>query len=152
VEPIEEFRYLVLAVQREGNRLFAAALKPAGVTPSQAEVLRVLEAREPLTLSALGELLVCETGSSPSRLVDRLVALGLVDRQVHRGDRRYVTLVLTRQGHETAQAVAQAERHLYHLLRLHIGDRPLEPALELLRLVAGGSPAGEALARRAESA
>lgn len=38
----EELRYLILAIQREGNRLLAAELRPLGVTPSQAEVLRVL--------------------------------------------------------------------------------------------------------------
>jgi len=53
---------LVLAIQREGNRLLAAELKPLGITPSQAEVLRVLRDYGPLTLNALGGLLVCETG------------------------------------------------------------------------------------------
>src|SRR3954451_20095746 len=74
----EELRYLVLAIQREGNRLLAAELRPLGITPSQAEVLRVLRDHGPLTLNALGGLLVCETGNSPSRLVDCLVAQGLV--------------------------------------------------------------------------
>ena len=62
----EELRYLVLAIQREGNRLLAAELKPLGITPSQAEVLRVLRDHGPLTLNALGGLLVCETSNSPS--------------------------------------------------------------------------------------
>ena len=38
----EELRYLILAIQREGNRLLAADLRPLGITPSQAEVIRVL--------------------------------------------------------------------------------------------------------------
>src|SRR5262245_7452406 len=79
---VEELRYLVLAIQREGNRLLAAELRPLGITPSQAEVLRVLRDHGPLTLNALGDLLVCETGNSPSRLVDRLVAQGLVKRGI----------------------------------------------------------------------
>lgn len=85
----EELRYLILAIQREGNRLLAAELRPLGVTPSQAEVLRVLSDHQPLTLNALGELLVCETGNSPSRLVDRLVAQDLVQRDTDPHDRRY---------------------------------------------------------------
>lgn len=61
-------------VSREAvPRLLAADLRPLGVTPSQAEVLRVLADHQPLTLIGLGELLICETGGSPSRLVDRLV-------------------------------------------------------------------------------
>ena len=85
---VEELRYLVLAIQREGNRLLAAELRPLGITPSQAEVLRVLRDHGPMTLNALGGLLVCETGNSPSRLVDRLVAQGLVKRGIDKVDRR----------------------------------------------------------------
>src|SRR5687767_13058071 len=87
MHPVEELRYLILAIQREGNRILAADLKALGLTPSQAEVLRVLREFQPLTLTGLGELLVCETGTSPSRLVDRLVAQGLVQRQADTGDR-----------------------------------------------------------------
>jgi MarR family transcriptional regulator, organic hydroperoxide resistance regulator len=151
MEPIEELRYLVLAVQREGNRLLAARLKEAGVTPSQGEVLRVLRDREPLTLTGLGELLVCETGSSPSRLVDRLVAQGLVHRQADPDDRRFVTLALTAEGRRVERRVVQVEKQLYAWLARLTGDRPLEPALELLRAVAQDLPAGQALARRAET-
>jgi len=53
MRPAEELRYLILAIQREGNRLFASELRPLGVTPSQAEVLRVLNDHGPLTLTAL---------------------------------------------------------------------------------------------------
>lgn len=151
MEPIEELRYLVLAVQREGNRLLAARLKEAGVTPSQGEVLRVLRDREPLTLNGLGELLVCETGSSPSRLVDRLVAQGLVHRQADPDDRRFVTLALTAEGRRVERRVAQVEKQLYAWLTRLTGNRPLEPALEVLRAVAQDLPAGQALARRAET-
>ena len=66
--PIEQLRYLLLAAQREGNRFLADALEPLGLTPSQAEALRVLQDWQPLALVELGGLLVCEQGS-PSRLV-----------------------------------------------------------------------------------
>lgn len=148
MEALEEFRYLVLAVQREGNRLLAAELKPIGVTPSQAEVLRVLRERQPLTLNGLGELLVCETGSSPSRLVDRLVGQGLVHREVDAGDQRFVRLHLTPGGRRVEQRVAAAERRLYDVLARLVSGRSLEPALEVLRAVAEEFPAGQALTRR----
>ncbi|MFI2345621.1 hypothetical protein ACH492_00880 [Streptomyces sp. NPDC019443] len=38
------------------------------VTPAQAEVLRLLAERQPLSMSGLGALLVCESGNNPSRL------------------------------------------------------------------------------------
>jgi DNA-binding MarR family transcriptional regulator len=145
---MEELRYLVLALQREGNRILGAALKPVGVTPSQGEVLRLLAAEDGLTLNALGDLLVCETGSSPSRLVDRLVSQGLVERLPDPGDRRYVRLQLTAQGRHVAGDVARAEQHLYAELRRLVGDAALEPGLQLLRTLADGLPAGAVLERR----
>src|SRR6188472_3465412 len=104
--PVEELRYLILALQREGNRLLAAGLRELKLTPSQAETLRVLADHQPLSLSGLGELLVCETGDNPSRLVDRLVKVGLVDRRADPSDRRHVTLRLTPLGKRLARDVA----------------------------------------------
>src|SRR5689334_9636120 len=60
---LRELRYLILAAQREGSRRLAAALRELDLTPAQAEVLDVLTGREPITLAALGRLLVCEAGS-----------------------------------------------------------------------------------------
>src|SRR5215469_5701000 len=112
MQPIEELRYLILAAQREGNRLFAEALRPLHLTPSQAEVLRVLQDHEPLSLIALGDLLVCETGS-PSRLVQGLVEAGLVERTPSSTDKRMVTLTLTGLGRERAANVAALESEFY---------------------------------------
>ena len=47
--PVEELRYLILALQREGNRLLAAGLRGLELTPSQAETLRVLADHQPLS-------------------------------------------------------------------------------------------------------
>src|SRR6185369_17301991 len=109
MRPVEELRYLILAVQREGNRQLAQALRPHGITPSQAEVLRLLQERQPLTLSGLGELLVCESGTNPSRLVDRLVAAGLVSRVAGEHDRRQVELTLTPHGTRVAAQITSIE-------------------------------------------
>jgi len=148
VRQAEELRYLILAIQREGNRLLAADLRPLGLTPSQAEVLRVLGDHEPLTLTGLGGLLVCETTASPSRLVDRLVAQGLVQRQVDPGDRRFVTLSLTADGRKLLDRVAAVEDRLHDTLDRLTAGTPVEDALQLLRTVADEFPAGQALARR----
>ena len=147
----EELRYLILAIQREGNRLFAADLRPLGVTPSQAEVLRVLNERQPLTLVGLGELLVCETTSSPSRLVDRLVAQDLVQREADPADRRFVTLSLTSRGRELAKKITAVEARLHDTLEELSGGEPPEELLRLLRGIADAFPAGQALARRRDT-
>ncbi len=144
----EELRYLILAIQREGNRLLAAELRPLGVTPSQAEVLRVLRDHGPLTLSALGGLLVCETGNSPSRLVDRLVAQGLVQRDTDPDDRRYLALSLTPDGKALSKRIIAAEEALHSAIDKLITDQPVAETITTLRALAGAFPAGEALARR----
>ena len=145
--PIEELRYLILAAQREGNRLFADALRPLHLTPSQAEVLRVLQDHEPLSLIALGDLLVCESGS-PSRLVQGLVEDGLVERTPSSTDKRMVTLTLTNAGREMAAKVGAIESQFYQMIADVVKDAPMQEILELLWRFVEGRPAGMALARR----
>ena len=144
----EELRYLILAIQREGNRLLAAELREIGVTPSQAEVLRVLRDHGPLTLNALGGLLVCETGNSPSRLVDRLVTQGLIQRDTDPVDRRYLTLSLTAEGRTVSRRIVAAENVLHEAIDERIAGQPVDQTIETLRALAAAFPAGEALARR----
>ena len=50
MQPVEELRYLMLAVQREGNRTLTEALRPLDLTPSQAEVFLSV----PLSLGPTG--------------------------------------------------------------------------------------------------
>ncbi|MER7536586.1 MarR family winged helix-turn-helix transcriptional regulator [Streptomyces sp. NPDC097704] len=94
----EHLRFAILAAQREGDRLLIQALKPHGITPSQAEVLRLLQQHGTLSLNGLGQLLVCESGTNPSRPVERVVAAGLVERRTDAEDRRYLQLSLTPEG------------------------------------------------------
>ncbi|HEX8996128.1 MAG TPA: MarR family transcriptional regulator [Ktedonobacterales bacterium] len=147
MEPIEELRYLVLAAQREGNRLLADGLQPLGLTPSQAEALRVLEDWEPLALIELGSLLVCEQGS-PSRLVAGLIAAGYVERAASPDDRRKVVLTLTPRGREVVKQVRVAEVALHDALVSLIPADQVEAMLPVFRRLVAGRPAGDALARR----
>jgi DNA-binding MarR family transcriptional regulator len=148
MKTVEELRYLVLAIQREGSRLLAAELRPLGVTPSQAEVLRVLRDHGPLTLNTLGGLLVCETGNSPSRLVDRLVTQGLVKRGVDKVDRRYLALSLTPQGRALHRRIVTAENRVHRTLHGLVDAEALDDTVSTLRTIADAFPAGAALARR----
>ena len=147
MQPVEEIRYLMLAVQREGNRMFAEALRPFDLTPSQAEVLRILQDRQPLSLVALGELLVCEIGS-PSRLVNGLVQAGLVERTPSPTDGRMVTLSLTQKGQEMAIQVQHVENAMYQFMAGVLKDQSLPELQALLWRFIDGRPSGEALARR----
>lgn len=150
VDSLEQLRYCVLAAQRDGNRTLAGLLKPVGVTPAQAEVLRVLDdAPEPLTLRRIGERLVCEPGS-PSRLVASLVEAGLVVRRAHPSDARASTLELTAGGRERAGRVAAVETRFYDELRERLAstDDDIDIALRVLREIGGDGASVTALQRR----
>jgi MarR family transcriptional regulator, organic hydroperoxide resistance regulator len=148
VSQAAELRYLVLAAQREGNRLLTARLRPLGLTTAQAEVLSLLNERKVLTLSGLGELLVCESGTNPSRLVDRLVTQGLLERTRSATDGREVLLQLTSTGRRAAAQAAVIEGELYALLEVLATGHDVDAALALLRDFVGDLPSGQAVARR----
>ncbi|MEY9850320.1 MarR family winged helix-turn-helix transcriptional regulator [Streptacidiphilus sp. MAP5-3] len=144
----EHLRFAILAAQREGNRLLTQALKPHGITPSQAEVLRLLQQHGTLSLNGLGQLLVCESGTNPSRLVERTVAAGLVERRTDAEDRRYLQLSLTPQGERLATTVAGIEQDMYTLLDAVSEGLETDAVLEFLHKLIDTLPAGEALNKR----
>ncbi|MEY9946194.1 MarR family winged helix-turn-helix transcriptional regulator [Kitasatospora sp. GAS1066B] len=144
----EHLRFAILAAQREGNRLLTQALKPLGITPSQAEVLRLLQQHGTLSLNGLGQLLVCESGTNPSRLVERAVAAGLVERRTDAEDRRYLQLSLTPEGERLATAVAGIEEAIYTSIDTASEGLETDALLDFLHKLIDTLPAGEALNKR----
>lgn len=127
--------------------MLTEALRSLNLTPSQAEVLRVLQDHQPLSLIALGKLLICESGS-PSRLINGLVEAGLVTRVPSATNGRMVTLTLTEKGQEMTMGVRAVEAALYESMNNALDQLPLSECIALLWRFVEGRPAGEALARR----
>jgi DNA-binding MarR family transcriptional regulator len=148
VRTAEQLRYLILAAQREGNRQLTVMLSEIGITPAQSEALRIIADHGPLALKELGDMLVCDTGTSPSRIVDRLVAAGLVHRTTSEHDRRQVSLTLTAQGRDKAHRVAEIENQLYDLLDRTGEGTNTDAFIAFLHAFTAQSPAGLALANR----
>jgi DNA-binding MarR family transcriptional regulator len=148
VRNAERIRYLVLAAQRAGNLLLSDRLRPLNLTTAQAEVIRVLDDNQPMTIGDLGGMLVCETGSNPSRLVDRLVSTGLVQRQPAPDDRRRVTLTLTDAGEKAAADVRDIENEFYAELDRASSKADAEAVIRFLEAVTAGSAAANALNTR----
>ena len=144
----EQLRYLILAAQREGNRQLAVQLSEIGLTPAQAEALRIVADHGPLALKELGDMLVCDSGTSPSRIVDRLVSAGLVQRTTSAHDRRQLRLTLTAQGRAQARRVAEIEDQLYDLLDQAGAETDLDALIAFLDAFTRESAAGLALAQR----
>jgi DNA-binding MarR family transcriptional regulator len=151
VDQASELRYLILGAQREGNRGLTAALAPADVTPSQAEVLGVLRTHGSLTLRALGDHLICESGS-PSRLVATMVRAGLVERTAHHADGRAVLLGLTQRGEHIAEHCAAIDAAIADAITGALTPAALNAAVQALRVLVAGLPVEAVLARRGAAA
>jgi DNA-binding MarR family transcriptional regulator len=149
MDPLFEFVMLVKAGHRALERQLNEAMRPLGLTGPQAEAITVIGEAGPLSLKELGELLIAEAGH-PSRLVDRLVAAGLVERRAAGDDRRRVELSLTAHGRRLEKRVQVTREELLELGRQTVGDRDLEPTLEVLRELLELTPLGPVVARRRE--
>lgn len=96
----------------------AAAVVPGGISAIQLRALTVLSGLEQTNLADLGAALGMSP-SSTSRLCDRLVARGLVDRQVSSRTRREVALSLSEQG---GRLLAEYDRHRLDALCVVLGS------------------------------
>jgi DNA-binding MarR family transcriptional regulator len=143
---MEALRYGILALQREGQRQLAHLLQPVGLTPSQAEVVRVVAEFGPVHIRKLGSLLVCEAGS-PWRLVDSLVRKGILAKHVDPEDVRRTLVSLSAEGVRAAARIGEIEEAFYRLFAQRLPDVPYSCSAAIERLLAN-TPAGKALTRR----
>ncbi|MET0843057.1 MAG: MarR family transcriptional regulator [Mycetocola sp.] len=144
----ERIRYLILAAQREGNRRLAAALSAIDLTPAQSEALRIIEDHGPLSLKQLGDMLVCDSGTNPSRIADRLVTNGLVKRSAGRDDRRQIRLTITPEGEVRAALVRGIEEQVYDAIDQTVGGDDARLLVRLLESLTEAAPARAALDAR----
>ena len=132
MDPLYELALSVKAGGRELDRLANEAMRPLGLTGVQADAVSVVAQAGPLSLKELGELLIAESGH-PSRLVDRLVEAGLVERRAADDDRRRIELSLTPKGRRMEKRIQDARAGIFELARQLIGERDVGPTLELFR-------------------
>lgn len=111
------------------------------ITPAQFRLLIVLDTQGPMKLTTLAEYLDVKP-SPATRMTDRLVSAGLVDRRANPASRREIVLELTEAGSSLVARVTQRRRR--EMARI-IGRMPerqrvaLIEAFETLR-EAGGDP------------
>ncbi|WP_335966183.1 MarR family transcriptional regulator [Galbibacter sp. PAP.153] len=77
----------------------AEILKPFDLSPEQFNVLRILRGQKgnPANLCTIQERMICKM-SNTTRLVDKLLAKGLVERSVCQENRRKVEINITEKG------------------------------------------------------
>jgi DNA-binding MarR family transcriptional regulator len=149
VDGLLELALCLKAGQRGIERAMNEALEPIGVTAAQADAITVIGQAEPLSLKALGDLLIAEAGH-PSRLVERLVQAGWVKRTGAAEDRRSIVLSLTPEGRRLRSRIEAARQGVLDLARELLGGRDIEPTLELFREMLRHTPYKELLDRRRE--
>jgi DNA-binding MarR family transcriptional regulator len=146
-----ELALSVKAVARLLERWTNDAMRPLGVTGPQADALTVIAEAGPVSLRELGDLLIAESGH-PSRLVDRLVAVGLVRRSTSDDDRRRVELVVSAKGRRVVRAIEAARREVLELGKAVLGDQDVTRGLGMCRTLLAGSDYAALIDRRRELA
>lgn len=97
--PQEQLALTVLHTASTMLNHHRALLKPHGITPEQFNILRILRGQhgQPLALRDISGRMI-DRNSNTSRLVDKLIAKGLVRRKTCPSDRRRVDIALTKEG------------------------------------------------------
>lgn len=94
------------------------AISELGLTPVQAMALTSLEPHDPPTMSQLGSMIMCDS-STLTGVVDRLEAVGLVERRPAAHDRRAKCVALTPAGVDLQarlrERMSPPPPHLEHL-------------------------------------
>ncbi|WP_405728485.1 MarR family transcriptional regulator [Streptomyces sp. NBC_01537] len=147
MDAIEEFGLLVKALTREADRRINDLLRPLGITTSQAEALQLLDRYGPLSLGELGTLLIAE-GGHPSRLVDRLVASGLLQRESASDDRRRIEISCTPRGRELAHAARERKEIFRTWMRGRLDGLDLTSTTSLLATCLVDTPLSETVHQR----
>ena len=147
MDQVLELALAVKALQRALERGANEAMRPLGLTAAQADALTVLRKAGPLSLKELGDLLIAEAGH-PSRLVDRLVEAGLVERRPAEDDRRRIVLSLTPAGRRLERRAENMRQTQLDFFRQLLGERDLSSELDLVRELLEYTPFAELLQRR----
>jgi DNA-binding MarR family transcriptional regulator len=115
---------------------FEQLLRPYGITPTQYDVLQILDeaAPEGLSRNEIRDRLVTRM-PDVTRLLDRMEEAGLVTRLRSTEDRRMVATRLTGSGRKLFQAVKDLVAAEHRRRLAHLTKGQLRTLIELLRLV-----------------
>lgn len=130
---LEQATFLnLLQAANELTQGVAELLKPAGLTPTQYNVLRVLRgAGEPLTCGEMGDKLIARD-PDVTRLADRLERSGLISRTRSDEDRRVVVTRITDKGKRLVDKLDEPVAQLHRDQLAHLGREKLSALAELL--------------------
>ena len=136
---MEELRYLIKAVDKEGEQVYAKLLHPFDITTSQNEILKILDIKDGLSISQIGELLICGS-ENPSRIVDRLINKGLVKKEKNVDDTRINNIFITYQGRELLNKTSVIEESFNVQIESNLKDKiEVEKLIDILQTQVNGT-------------
>lgn len=126
----------VLTLASAISQQAAELLKPFGISAAQFNVLRVLRGAERaggdgLTCSGIGDRLLTR-GPDITRLLDRLEAQGMIERERDTEDRRVVTTRITESGLRLLDSIDEPMAELHRRQFEHLGEEQIAGLIELL--------------------
>lgn len=132
---------VMLNLLRIADRLMGraeAGLKPAGLTPTQYNVLRILRGMAPLGISCqeIARRMITRDADL-TRLLDRLESRGLVHRQRQTNDRRVVHTTITPAGQTLLADLDPLMAELNQRTLGHMSKEKLSSLLDLLEEARG---------------
>jgi len=93
-------------------------LEPADITPQQFNILRILRGSHPKPLSTLQlRERMLDKMSDTSRIVDRMIAKGLVNKAISRKDRRLVDIIISPKGLKLIRKLDSRQHELDEILK-----------------------------------
>ena len=139
--PEREIYLLLQHVAGAFEQELAVVLRPAGITPQQYHVLRVLRDAGPggLACSAVGERSV-SGDPDVTRLLDRLEKQGWASRAREPADRRVVTARITNDGLRLLEELEEPVAALHARQLDGLAARDLPVLRKLLRTLGGARP------------
>lgn len=123
----------LLLVNNKISEALALALKPYDVSPEQFNVLRILKGQQgqPANLCTLNERMITKM-SNTTRLVDKLLAKGYVNRAVCKSNRRKIEIRITNDGLLALEKMNKAMKNAEDMLLKDITKTQLQQLNELL--------------------
>jgi DNA-binding MarR family transcriptional regulator len=128
-----------LSVSRTAAMLehtFAELVRPYGVTPTQYNVLRILQGagQRGLCRNEVRDRLVARVPDA-SRLLDRLDEMGLVERERDAGDRRLVNTRITPRGSDVLKRLEEPVAAIHRRQFGHLSGDELRALIDMLARV-----------------
>jgi DNA-binding MarR family transcriptional regulator len=120
-------------VHNKISEMMTATLKPFEVSIQQFNVLRILRGQQgkPANLSTINERMVTKM-SNTTRLVDKLIAKGFVNRCVCPSNRRKVEILITDSGLDALTQMDEALEKAHDTILVNFTKKELEQLNQLL--------------------